>query len=227
MPKELYKRISRRNSIIKTEKITVPHIPQKLSQVEVTMFQDEEYIHDCLIENCTIDEHEAMNIDISQVVFRNVIFNHSCWPFAKITDTIFEGCDLSNMNFNEGFMDRVQLKNCRVVGVNMTEAYLKRTSFTDCNAAYSILSHAKCKNITFQDTSFNKANFYSTTLDDVNFVNCNLDKVQFSKTKLWGIDLSSCEFDQLGINPEDLRGCIIAPDQAIALANIFGVILKK
>jgi len=227
VPKELYKRISRRNSIIKTEKITVPHIPQKLSQVEVTMFHDEEYIHDCLIENCTIDEHQAMNIDISQVVFRNVVFNHICWPFAKITDAIFERCDLSNMNFNEGFMDQVQLTSCKLVGANMTEAYLKRTLFTACNAAYSILSHARCKKITFHETSFSEANFYSTTLEDVNFENCNLDKAQFSKTKLRGIDLSSCQFYQLGLNPDDLRGCIIAPDQAIALANIFGVILKK
>jgi uncharacterized protein YjbI with pentapeptide repeats len=109
----------------------------------------------------------------------------------------------------------------------MTEASLRNVVFDNCNAAYAVLRYFKCKKGNFHNTSFAEADLYSATLTDVSFTCCNLDKVQFSGTRLAGIDLSTCQFYQLALTPDDLRDCIIAPEQAIALATIFGVVIKK
>ncbi|WP_094602980.1 hypothetical protein SPSIL_040840 [Sporomusa silvacetica DSM 10669] len=208
-------------------KLKAPNLPQQLPLVHIHDFHDEDCVKLSLIQDCTFEAQNATNIVVSQVLFKNVVFNYTHWPFAKITDTIFEKCDLSNVNFSQCFMDRVRLTNCKLVGIDMTEASLRNIVFEDCNAAYSVLRFTNCKKVNFHNSSFAEADLYSATLTDVNFAHCNLDKVQFSGTKLAGIDLSTCQFYQLGLTPDNLRGCIIAPEQAIALANIFGVVIKK
>ena len=204
-----------------------PNLPSQLPLVQINEFYDEDCVKLSLIQDCAFEAQTAENIAISQVLFKNVVFNHLHWPNVKLTDTVFEQCDLSNVDFSQCFMDRVQLINCKLVGINMTEASLRNVVFDHCNAAYAVLRFLKCKKSKFHNTSFAEADLYSATLTDVNFACCNLDKIQFSGTKLAGIDLSSCQFYQLALTPEDLRGCIIAPAQAIALANIFGVVIKE
>lgn len=208
-------------------KVIAPNLPQELPLVHINTFHEEDYVKLCLIQDDTFADQNATNIAISQVLFKNVVFNDIHWPFTKITDTIFENCDLSNVDFSQCFMDRVRLTNCKLVGIDMTEAFLRNVVFDDCNAAYSVLRYSNCKKVNFHNSSFAEADLYSVSLIDVNFVHCNLDKVQFSGTKLAGIDLSTCEFYQLGLTADNLRGCIIAPEQAIALANILGVVIKE
>lgn len=208
-------------------KLIEPNLPQELPLVHIHAFHDEEYVRLGLIQDGTLEVQTAENIAINQVLFKNVVFSRLHWPQVKLTDTVFEQCDLSNVDFSQCFMERVRFTNCKLVGIDMTEAYLRNVVFEDCNAAYSLLRYADCKKVHFYNSSFAEADLYSATLTDVNFDHCNIDKVQFSGTKLAGIDLSTCQFYQLGLTPDNLRGCIIAPEQAIALANIFGVIIKK
>ncbi|QDR79538.1 pentapeptide repeat-containing protein [Sporomusa termitida] len=208
-------------------KLLSPNLPPKLSLAHNTEFHDEDCVRLSIIQDCTFETQTAENIAIDQVLFKNVDFNHLHWPCAKLTDTVFEQCDLSNVDFGQCFMDRVRLTNCKLVGINMTEASLRNVVFDNCNAAYAVLRYFKCKKSNFHNTSFAEADLYSATLTDVSFVRCNLDKVQFSGTKLAGIDLSTCQFYQLALTADDLRNCIIAPEQAIALANIFGVVIKE
>lgn len=207
-------------------KLLAPNLPDKLPLAHINEFHDEDRVKLSLIKDCTFKAQNAANIDVSQVLFKNIIFNRIHWPFAKITDAIFEKCDLSNVDFSQCFMDRVRFNNCKLMGIDMTESCLKNTVFDDCNAAYSVLRYIDCKEVNFYNSSFAEADFYSSTLTDVSFAHCNIDKVQFSGTKLAGIDLSTCQFYQLGLTPDNLCGCIIAPEQAIALANIFGVVIK-
>ena len=208
-------------------KILAPNLPPELPLAHIHELHDEDCVKLSRIQDCTFEAQTAENIAINQVLFKNVDFSHLHWPHVKITDTVFEQCDLSNVDFSQCFMDRVRLTHCKLVGINMTEASLRNVVFDNCNAAYAVLRFLRCKRGNFHNTSFAEADLYSATLTDVSFARCNLDRVQFSATKLAGIDLSTCQFYQLALTTDDLRGCIIAPEQAIALANIFGVVIKE
>lgn len=212
---------------VNKSKLLAPNLPSQLPLIHINKFHDEDYVELSLIQDCTFEAQTIENISITQVLFKNVDFNRLHWPHIKLTDTVFEQCDLSNVDFSECFMDRVRFTNCKMIGINMTEASLRNVDFDNCNAAYAVTRYFNCKKGYFHNTSFAEADFYSTTFKDVTFECCNLDKVQFSGTKLAGIDISTCQFYQLALTPDDLRGCIIAPEQAIALANIFGVVIKE
>lgn len=66
-----------------------------------------------------------------------------------------------------------------------------------------------------------------STLLNVEFSDSNLEKMQLSGSKLAGIDLSSCEFNQIGVTKEDVKGCIVSTQQAIAFARVFGLIVNE
>jgi len=208
-------------------KLVAPNLPPKLPLTHINKFHDEDCVELSLIQDCAFEDQTAENIAINQVLFKHVVFNRFHLPHAQLTDIVFEQCDLSNVDFSQCFMDRVQFTNCKLVGINMTEASLKNTVFDNCNANYAVMRYLNCKQSYFRNTSFAEADLYSATLVDVAFARCNLDKVQFSGTKLSGIDISTCQFYQLALTADDLRGCTIAPAQAIALANIFGVVIKE
>jgi uncharacterized protein YjbI with pentapeptide repeats len=207
--------------------LLAPNLPPNLPLSQMNQFHDEDNVELSLIQDCTIEVQSAENLKINQVVFKNVVFKNVHWPGVKLTDTVFEQCDLSNIDFSQCNMDRVKLINCKLVGINMAESSLRNIVIDNCNATYAVLRYLKCKRGSFRNTSFVEADIYSATLTDLSFTCCNLDRVQFSGTNLAGIDLSTCQFYQLALTPDDLRGCIIDAAQAIALANIFGVVIKE
>ncbi len=207
-------------------KILAPNLPFQLPLSQLNDFHDEDCVQLRWIQDCALAAQTVENLAIQQVLFKNVAFNQLRWPGVKLTDTVFEQCDLSNVDFSQCFMDRVRFTDCKLVGINMTEASLRNVAFDNCNAAYAVLRYFKCKKGYFHNSSFAEADLYSAILTEVSFTRCNLDRVQFSGTKLAGIDLSTCQFYQLALTADDLRNCIIAPEQAVAVANIFGVIVK-
>lgn len=207
-------------------KIAAPNLPPA-AIIEVDRLRDEDFLEGGLIQDCTWQQHTAEHLLIKQVAFKNVVFQDVGWPYANLTDVVFEQCDLSNVDFQQCLLERVRFSNCKMVGSNLSEASLKHVVMEHCHAAYAVLRYAHCKQVHFNHSAYTEADFYAAVLQDVCFTKCNIDKAQLSGIALKGIDLSTCQFNQLGVTVEDLRGCIIAPEQAMALANVFGVVIKR
>ena len=96
-------------------KIEKPKIPPSLAP---TNFQeiydkDEPYLTNCIIHNCSIDSKKMDKIEFSQVLFQNVTFNDVTFRNIELTDVVFEHCDLSNADFMEGVIHRVDSKNAK------------------------------------------------------------------------------------------------------------------
>jgi len=66
-----------------------PHLPASLPEANIDLFCEEDFISNCLIQDCVINAPEARNIDIRHVIFKNVVFTGGQMPSGKITDTLF------------------------------------------------------------------------------------------------------------------------------------------
>ena len=51
-------------------------------------------------------------------------------------------------------------------------------------------------------------------------------KSQLLHTSLNGMDLRSCELDGFRLAPQDLKGAIVTPEQAMMLAGFLGVVIR-
>lgn len=73
----------------------------------------------------------------------------------------------------------------------------------------------------FQETSF-----FNVKFKDINIKDCDFTSSEFNQTKLSGIDVSSSNIESIATQPENLKGVIANREQAVALAQLLGIIVK-
>lgn len=209
-------------------KIVSPDIPQELAELTFPdrRICNEDYFELGIVSNCIIENQTADHVFFDKVIFKNVIFKEIDFSRVELTNVVFQNCDLSNVNFDEGIVHQVELNNCKILGINLLGTTLRNVLFDNCCGDYATFRNVNCKQVKFDNSSLAKADFYESTLRDVYFSHSNLDQMQLSGTKLTGIDLSSCEFSQLGVNIEDVKGCIVSPQQAVGFSKLFGLIVN-
>ena len=72
------------------------------------------------------------------------------------------------------------------------------------------------------ETSFNECKFQKCE-----FQECSLEKADFFDTSLKDIDLSTCDISGIRFTLSSLKGVILAREQCVILASIFGVYIKE
>lgn len=72
-----------------------------------------------ILEEKTIDSFIFEKIDFKDIELIDI----------DLTDVIFDGCDLSNKDFNEKYLSRVVFKNCKMLGTSFIDATLKDIEF--------------------------------------------------------------------------------------------------
>nr|WP_286168778.1 pentapeptide repeat-containing protein [Roseburia sp. 1XD42-34] len=79
----------------------------------------------------------------------------------------------------------------------------------------------------FDHCSLRNTDFYACKFNKVQFQQCNLNKGNFSQTSLKNVDLSNSTFERLIVSLDELDGCEISPQQAIAFATMLGLKVEE
>ena len=146
----------------------------------------------------------------------------------EVEQCVFQGCDLSNSRFRDGYFCRVQLEGCKCVGADLTGAVLKHTAFQRCQCGFAALDKARLTVVSLEDTDLTKASLSevrlkSVTARDAKFVHNNL-----FKTELAGMDFTraALEAPTLSASLKELKGAKITVQQAADLIRLWGVIVE-
>ncbi|RTE08902.1 pentapeptide repeat-containing protein [Paenibacillus whitsoniae] len=212
-------------SILKIEQPKLPADMPPLVLKEERM-EPEDSFHTGIISQCDIDNQRAYKVAFDKIIFRNVTFSRISMKEIELTDVIFEKCDLSNVDFGTATIHRTEFRDCKIMGMNLSDATIRNTGFYNCLGDYLTLRMANLKQVLFHQCSLIGADFYEATVQKIALEDCKLDQAQLSGVKLEGIDLSTNSFARLGVNVENLRGCIISREQAAVFANLIGLQLK-
>ncbi|MFD0959268.1 pentapeptide repeat-containing protein [Paenibacillus chungangensis] len=216
--------MSAKTSYIKLEK---PRLPHHLPLLELDRLDSGQYIQEGLLQDASMEYQEAHKVIVDKTVFRNVVFTESSLIGSELTDVVFDKCDLSNANFSDAIIHRSEFLDCKMVGTNLTGATIRNVRFRQCLADYATFRFSDMKSIILEECSLLKSDFYHCKLQKkAVFRQCNIDGAQFSGTELDGIDLSDCQFDGIGVEANNLKGCLIAREQAYLFAGLFGLKLK-
>jgi len=195
--------------------LALSHI-QSRDMFEVGMIQD------------TVIEHQHANkVIFDKIVFKNVTFLESSLTGIELTDVIFENCDLSNIDFSNAIIHRTQFKECKMIGINLTDATLRNVLFEHCLADYATFRLSNSKAVVFAASSLLGSDFCFCTFNKVELHGVELDQAQFTATKLKGVDLSDSQFGSLGVDVDQIKGCIISREQAYVFAGLLGLIVNK
>jgi uncharacterized protein YjbI with pentapeptide repeats len=216
----------RDQSMTKNSKIEKPKIQ---SNLEPAQFEDVYYDEDPMLSNCEIkhafvEGEELERLVLSRVSFKGVRLLNSSFRRADVTDTLFDNC---NTRFEEGIIHRVHFKDCKLLGLDLSQANLKNVTFENCILNISSFIDAKLKQVLFEKSTLHTANFYDCRLEKATFDQCDLNDIDFTVTSLNGIDISTSFFERIRVEAENLRGCIVSPQQAVSFASLFGLRVKE
>ena len=224
MGKEIHKAENRRNpkTVFSAARPKQPLEPQLLKPIG-SLHDDDDY-KDCLMEHGVLSG-KAQHVSLTRVKLQGMRFD-AALPSLELEDVLFEGCDLSNAVFSDSFLLRVAFLNCRMIGVDLSGATLRDTEFNHNVLQYANFRFSRLKRALFDGCNCSEADFSGMSLEKIQFLQTDLRKVQMSGTPLANIDFTSCEIDGLGARPEDLRGAVFSPEQAITAAKILGVEIR-
>jgi uncharacterized protein YjbI with pentapeptide repeats len=113
-----------------------------------------------------------------------------------------------------------------MMGLNLNDATLQNICMSNCNGRFILMNYIQMKNVILSDCIFQDSNIQHSKFDKVEFRKCNFKLSQMSGTSLSGIDLSNSDFEGVGVRPEDIRGAIVSPMQAVDFAKLFGLVIN-
>jgi uncharacterized protein YjbI with pentapeptide repeats len=205
--------------------ILSPQLGENLTEGAIDLAEDGEYA-DC---HCCADlsRQHGERATFRRILFKNAVLSGTLLANADIGDVRFENCDLSNLVLAGATVFRAEFLRCRLTGLDLSAARLRNVVFKESGGQYVNFRFSRIEKTTFVNCTLQGVDFQSATISKSDFKSSDLTRAQLSGVPLNGIDLSDCAIDGLCARPEDLRGAVIAPEQAMVAAQILGITIKQ
>jgi uncharacterized protein YjbI with pentapeptide repeats len=136
---------------------------------------------------------------------------------ARVSDTVFEQCDLSATMLPEAVLTRVEFDDCRLSGADLSRARLHDVRFHECQLVDLNLRMASGDRVRFERCDLAGADLYAAELPGVCIFDSNLTAAELSKASLTGSRLHGSTVDTLK-GAAALRGVTINSTQIVPVA---------
>lgn len=216
----------------KARPITPPELPDPTNEILTRLDELEDggqYLN-VEISETELPDQVAERVYIDTAVFRQVAMSGAKLELLKLTDVLFDHCDLNNSKWYKANLNRVQATGSRLTGLEVADAKLSDVLIKECKCDFVQFRASVFKYCRFEACNLREADFSEADLSGVAFVNCDLRGAQMYGTRLKGADLRGSQLDDLQILPENLRGAIVEPAQLITLgwgfAKYFGLVVN-
>lgn len=211
---------------MKLEQPKLPPILEPCTSLEDCIREDP-YVHGKLFEGCTISNLDIECLHLDGCCFKNVFFEDCRFPMIDMIDTVFENCEVLNLQFSEGAIHRIHFTHCRLMGIEILDSTLKNVTFTECNARYANLSGNQIKQTQFIKSDLSSSSFIQCGYTKTVYDHCKLKESEFYNTSLSGMDLSTSDIEGIGVSQNMLAGAIVNEEQALQLVRLLGIVIKE
>ncbi len=215
------------------QSIKAPKLPllDKLCRLFELGLEDEEHVSAALLSDFDCSNRHAKLLSVDSSQFTRVQMIASELLRSRFVDVIFHKCDLSNANFAESKLNRVEIKDCKLTGFQLLRAQTTETVIQNCSAKMLQCFGTHFKQTLFKNCCLARADFRSCKFENVEFQDCDLQEAEFYDAKLTDVYFGGSQLGGIKAHPTDLKGAVIDADQAVALAEHFatllGIIVRK
>ncbi len=136
---------------------------------------------------------------------------------ARITDTVFERCDLAAAVLDHAVLTRVQFDDCRLSGADLSGSRLVDVGFRECRLTDASLRMTSGSRVRFEHCDLSRLDLYAARLPGVYFFDSDLTGAELSQATLTGARLHGSSFDGLR-GAGALRGATISSAQILPVA---------
>ena len=197
-----------------------PHPDEKESITEG------EPVEESRIAGLDLSGRKLPGFSVKSSIFEGVSFARCAMPSPRFRDVRFVKCDLSNATLRGFEATRVEFVDCRLTGMVAIECRWQDVLVENCDGRYAQFHDGRIHTGEFKGSNFAEADFRNTDLDATIFIQAALTRADFSRSKLRGADFRGADIDGIIVGPEEVRGAIVSPTQAMDLARLLGLIIK-
>jgi uncharacterized protein YjbI with pentapeptide repeats len=173
-----------------------------------------------------LSSSRAADLRFEEVTLYATVLRGSACRGVGMTDARLRGCDLSNVDWQQGIFQRVEFETCNLTGANLGTTQMANTQFERCKMLLARFGHAKLAACAFCNCNLEQVDFSGADLRQVVFESCNLLQARFFGANLQGADLRKSNLTEIGATPHDLRGAIVDATQLIHFAPLLGLIVE-
>jgi uncharacterized protein YjbI with pentapeptide repeats len=143
---------------------------------------------------------------------------------ARISDSVFERCDLSAATLVRAVVTRVQFTDCRLSGADLSAARLQDVVFSECRLVDATLRMASARRARFEGCDISGADLYAAQLPGVRIFGSDLSRAELSRATLTDGMLHGSKLEDIK-GAEALRGTTIGSSQVMPVAfQLLGVL---
>jgi uncharacterized protein YjbI with pentapeptide repeats len=172
---------------------------------------------------------DVVSIEIDQCRYKNTNFGQTKLDRALISDSVFQSCDLANLQARDCSLVRVAVTGSRMTGLQWAEGGVRDTTFENCRMDMASFRFDNFKSVVFTDCKLTQADFQDADLRGARFERCDLTAAQFSKAQMEGTRFADCNLAGVG-GVTSLRGSIVSSRDALALtytlASALGITIE-
>jgi uncharacterized protein YjbI with pentapeptide repeats len=169
-------------------------------------------------ENADLANRAATGVAVDQCRFSVAGFGQSVLDRVRISDSVFQRCDLANVRASRGTLTRVAFSGSRTTGMAWADGLLREVTFDECRMDMAAFRFSTFTNVVFSDCKLTQADFHEADLRGVRFERCDLTGAQFLNAQMEGTRLSTCTLDGVG-GVTSFRGATVTSADILGLAH--------
>jgi len=165
-----------------------------------------------------VDISRCEQVEIRGSVFRGVSFRSQPGIELDVTASTFVDCDLSALQFTK--LTNTRFEGCKLSGVDFSAGLVRDVVFDRTLLKLSVLRMAELERVEFRDTTLDDVDCYEARLTNVSVPGTNLRAVELDKARFHAVDLR----DALELDIRSCRrfdGCLLTQGQLLPLVHLF------
>ena len=185
------------------------------------------------IESVSFADADLSGYDLDDRTFRRVHFlrcrlSGRTWRGLSLIDCTLTGCDFSNSTLRDAYLCRTRLVDCKGLGLTLLHSLCRESALEGGVFRYLRAEDTDYTDCLLGPGDWREASCTDCRLKRVRLEELDLTRATFFSTPLAGIDLRSCTLDGLIVSDtlRELRGAVVTPLQAAALARLMGLIVR-
>jgi uncharacterized protein YjbI with pentapeptide repeats len=180
------------------------------------------------LSDCPLDDQAAEQIVFQQAHLKHVGLARTELLAPELVDVRIEACNLAGVQWQKAHLNGVELSDSSLVGARFSDAAsIDDTVIRGCNCELAFFWKTRFRVVRFERCNLRRAAFTDADLSGVVFHECEMTGTDLRGAKLTGADFRTSTITGIVAEPGDVRGAIIAPEQAVDLVELLGVTLKE
>jgi uncharacterized protein YjbI with pentapeptide repeats len=165
-----------------------------------------------------VDLGPCEQVEIRGSVFRWVTFRAQPGVELDVTASTFVDCDLTALRFTK--LTNTRFEGCKLSGVDFSGGVWRDVLVDRTLVKFSVLRMAELQRVEFRDCTFDDVDAYETSFSNVSMPGTSLRAVELDKARFSAVDLrDAVELDLRSCHRFD--GCLLGEEQLVGLVRLF------